>query len=199
MRAILFLRRAESVADAARALRESGVLEAGVRVRELRSARADSLGGGVGEGERADAERDAKAARDGGGGGAGGGRDSAARAAALGAAELSALSGLGGGDGEGEGPAADENADTLFVASEHRARGLDLPGIALVVVRGAAGASAATYVHCAGRTGRAGTRGAAVSIVSPAEAAAYAQLVRTLDLRLAESRCSSELLGEGGA
>jgi superfamily II DNA/RNA helicase len=69
-----------------------------------------------------------------------------------------------------------------------------MPRIGLVLVRGVSGASAATYVHCVGRSGRAGARGTAVALLSPAQAPAYAQLVQTLSLRLADELCSSDFV-----
>ncbi|KAG8468892.1 hypothetical protein KFE25_007410 [Diacronema lutheri] len=160
---ILFVRRADSVADATRALRESGRLGAGVRVCELRARPGAASVGSAGEdGTMPDAADAVNAMAD-----------------AVADAQL--------------------GRTTLLVASEHRARGLDVSGVGLVLVRATAGASAAAYVHCAGRTGRAGSAGSALALLSAASAPAYARLIATLGLRLSDALCTSECPPEAEA
>ncbi|KAJ1618509.1 hypothetical protein T492DRAFT_849280 [Pavlovales sp. CCMP2436] len=152
--AILFLRREDSLAAAARALREAIALGEGVAVRELRAHAAEAAG--AGDGDSALDAGDAVAA--------------ALADAAVG-------------------------RSTLLVASGHRARGLDVAGVGLVLVRGTAFSSAAAYVHCAGRTGRAGSSGRAVALISSAQAVAYARAVAVLGLRLRGEQCADEREG----
>eukprot|EP00440_Ansanella_granifera_P013706 gb/GFBE01014893.1/.p1 GENE.gb/GFBE01014893.1/~~gb/GFBE01014893.1/.p1 ORF type:complete len:755 (+),score=190.10 gb/GFBE01014893.1/:1-2265(+) len=80
--------------------------------------------------------------------------------------------------------AGKEGQRGVLVATDVAARGLDIPGVPMVVVydynngRGAEGAD--TYVHRIGRTGRAGLKGRAFTFFSPGENGAP-QLVQLLE------------------
>jgi len=72
----------------------------------------------------------------------------------------------------------------ILVATDVAARGLDIPGVALVVVydfaQGDGRSGVESYVHRIGRTGRAGRRGRAFTFFSPEDAGAR-KLVELLD------------------
>jgi len=68
----------------------------------------------------------------------------------------------------------------ILVATDVAARGLDIPGVALVVVYDFP-REVADYVHRVGRTGRAGLTGAAYTLLTPADAGIARSLVQLLD------------------
>lgn len=69
--------------------------------------------------------------------------------------------------------------DGVLVATDVAARGLDVPGVTLVA-HYQIPATADTYVHRCGRTGRAGGEGLALALVTPAEAGRWAALLAAL-------------------
>ena len=73
-----------------------------------------------------------------------------------------------------------EGGRNVLVATDVAARGLDIPGVALVVVYDFP-REVADYVHRVGRTGRAGATGAAYTLLTPADAGIARSLVQLLD------------------
>lgn len=75
----------------------------------------------------------------------------------------------------------------ILVASDLAARGLDLPGVDLVVNYSLPDGMAA-YVHRAGRTGRAGKPGTVLSMLIEQQRERYLQLKQTFDFRVVDVR-----------
>ncbi|MCC3377511.1 DEAD/DEAH box helicase, partial [Cohnella sp. REN36] len=80
-----------------------------------------------------------------------------------------------------------EGRTKLLIATDVAARGLDVPGLALVVQFEPA-LDADHYVHRAGRTGRMGRSGQAITIVTPQERFIMSKLAKQLGIELAERR-----------
>ena len=73
----------------------------------------------------------------------------------------------------------DQSRDFLFYFSLPTARGLDIPSIKTVINFDVA-KSIDTHVHRIGRTGRAGEKGTAFTLVTPKDVQFAGQLVRNL-------------------
>lgn len=78
-----------------------------------------------------------------------------------------------------------EGRTKLLIASDVAARGLDIPGLPLVVQFEPA-LDADHYVHRAGRTGRMGRRGRSVTLIEPQERFIMAKLSKQLGIELTE-------------
>jgi ATP-dependent RNA helicase DDX23/PRP28 len=76
-------------------------------------------------------------------------------------------------------PSFDRDKHKVLVATDLAGRGLDVEGVRLVVNYGCP-KSIETYVHRAGRTGRAGKKGTAVSFLTPADESLFFDLVAYL-------------------
>lgn len=75
----------------------------------------------------------------------------------------------------------------LLVASDVAARGLDIPGVAFIFNLDLP-EDPQVYLHRAGRTGRAGQSGTAISIVNGPEAAAIGKYEKILKIKMAAKR-----------
>ena len=79
----------------------------------------------------------------------------------------------------------------LLVASDVAARGLDIPEVSHVF-NFAVPVNADDYVHRIGRTGRAGRKGTALMMVSPADEKAYQSVLRTTNMKSIDELDMSE-------
>ena len=88
------------------------------------------------------------------------------------------------GDDEGDGEAAERWSGPLLVAGVSEARGIDVPGVDLVLIVGVP-PSADSLLHLAGRTARNGAAGRAVVVGTPTTVGKLAALGPQLDIDLA--------------